>query len=203
MHATSTAWKSGRCESFRSSPTITRGKSATKLGSRFGLHPPQTAKTMFSHLACASLRYRSTMAADLIEVINIAKSNRGYRYLLTVVDVLSKYAWVEPVRSKTGKTWRQPSRRFWNEVEVENLKVGFWGHNQLFQFPWLQENWTIGLSAVGKMYIICALWTNARTCLYSTSTMQQHFLAQDLLHYRSTFLSEFIIKLSTQDLGLN
>ena len=42
-------------------------------------------------------------AADLIEVINIAKANRGYRYLLTVVDVLFKYAWVEPVKSKTGK----------------------------------------------------------------------------------------------------
>ena len=41
--------------------------------------------------------------ADLIEVGNIAKSNRGYRYLLTMVDVLSKYAWVEPVKTKTGK----------------------------------------------------------------------------------------------------
>lgn len=38
---------------------------------------------------------------DLIEVINIAKSNRGYSYLLTVVDVFSKYAGVEPVKSKT------------------------------------------------------------------------------------------------------
>ena len=43
-------------------------------------------------------------AADLIEVSNIAKHNRGYRYLLTVVDVLSKHAWVQPaVKSKTGK----------------------------------------------------------------------------------------------------
>jgi len=41
--------------------------------------------------------------AYLIEVINIAKSNRGYRYLLTVVDVFSKYAWVEPVKSKSGQ----------------------------------------------------------------------------------------------------
>ena len=41
--------------------------------------------------------------ADLIEVGSIARYNRGYRYLLTVVDVLSKYAWVEPVKSKTGK----------------------------------------------------------------------------------------------------
>jgi len=43
-------------------------------------------------------------AADLIEVINISKYNQGYRYLLTVVDVFSKYAWVQPLKSKTGKT---------------------------------------------------------------------------------------------------
>ena len=42
-------------------------------------------------------------AVDLIEVINIAKCNRGYRYLLTVVDVFSKYTWVEPVKTKTGQ----------------------------------------------------------------------------------------------------
>ena len=42
-------------------------------------------------------------AADLIEVINIAKSNRCYRYLLPVVDVFSKYAWVEPVKTKSGQ----------------------------------------------------------------------------------------------------
>ena len=41
--------------------------------------------------------------ADLIEVINIAKYNRGYRYLLTVVDVFSKHGWVQPVKNKTGK----------------------------------------------------------------------------------------------------
>ena len=42
-------------------------------------------------------------AVDLIEVINIAKANRGYRYLLTVVDMFSKYAWLEPVKTKTGQ----------------------------------------------------------------------------------------------------
>ena len=41
--------------------------------------------------------------ADLIEVINIAKYNRGYGYLLTVVDVFSKRAWVQPVKNKMGR----------------------------------------------------------------------------------------------------
>ena len=34
--------------------------------------------------------------ADLVEVQYLAKYNRGIRYLLTVVDVLSKFAWVHP-----------------------------------------------------------------------------------------------------------
>lgn len=40
---------------------------------------------------------------DQIEVINIAKYNRGYRYLLTVVDVFSKLAWVQHLKNKTGQ----------------------------------------------------------------------------------------------------
>ena len=41
--------------------------------------------------------------ADLIEAGNIDKYNQAYRYLLTVVDVLSKQTWVQPVKSKTGQ----------------------------------------------------------------------------------------------------
>lgn len=42
-------------------------------------------------------------ATDLVETGNIAKHNRGIRYLLVVIDVFSKFAWVEPIKSKTGK----------------------------------------------------------------------------------------------------
>ena len=55
--------------------------------------------------------------ADLVEVQPLAKHNRGIRYLLTVLDVLSKYAWVQPLKAKTGvafnkilKQGRQPNR---------------------------------------------------------------------------------------------
>ena len=40
--------------------------------------------------------------ADLAEVQPLAEYNRGIRYLLTVLDVLSKYAWVQPLKAKTG-----------------------------------------------------------------------------------------------------
>ena len=39
---------------------------------------------------------------DLVEVQPLAKYNRGVRYLMTVVDALSKYAWVQPLKAKTG-----------------------------------------------------------------------------------------------------
>ena len=42
-------------------------------------------------------------AADLVEVQKLAQYNKGVRYLLTVVDVFSKYAWVKPLPNKTGK----------------------------------------------------------------------------------------------------
>ena len=39
---------------------------------------------------------------DLVEVQPLAKYNRGIRYLLPVLDVLSKYAWAQPLKAKTG-----------------------------------------------------------------------------------------------------
>ena len=40
--------------------------------------------------------------ADLVDVQELKSLNKNYRYLLTVVDVLSKYAWVVPLKDKTG-----------------------------------------------------------------------------------------------------
>ena len=45
--------------------------------------------------------------ADLVEVQRLAKHNGSTRYLLTVLDVLSKYAWVEPLKDKTGRSLAQ------------------------------------------------------------------------------------------------
>ena len=41
---------------------------------------------------------------DLIDVQRLKKDNDSYSYLLTVIDVLSKYAWVIPLKNKSGPT---------------------------------------------------------------------------------------------------
>ena len=33
----------------------------------------------------------------------LSKLNKGYKYLLTVIDTFSKYSWAMPVKNKTGK----------------------------------------------------------------------------------------------------
>ena len=39
---------------------------------------------------------------DLADVQSLMQYNDGYRYLLVCIDVFSKYAWMVPVKSKTG-----------------------------------------------------------------------------------------------------
>lgn len=41
--------------------------------------------------------------ADLVEMGKYSSSNNGYRYLLTVIDTFSKYAWGEALKTKSAK----------------------------------------------------------------------------------------------------
>ena len=41
-------------------------------------------------------------AADLVKMQKLAKLNKGYRYLLTCIDIFSKYSWVIPLKDKKG-----------------------------------------------------------------------------------------------------
>lgn len=40
--------------------------------------------------------------ADLVEMGNYSTVNKGYKYLMTVIDTFSKYAWAEPTKTKNA-----------------------------------------------------------------------------------------------------
>ena len=74
--------------------------------------------------------------ADLVEMRPYAKQNLGYHYLLTVIDMFSRYAWARPLKRKTPeevmrafseifeKDGRQPRYLQTDEgTEFENRKV--------------------------------------------------------------------------------
>ena len=44
------------------------------------------------------------MAADLIEIKSLPSKNKNVKYLLCVIDIFTKYAWVKPLKDKKSKT---------------------------------------------------------------------------------------------------
>ena len=43
-------------------------------------------------------------AADLVELQEWKNVNKGFRYILNVLDCFSKYAWSVPLKDKKGET---------------------------------------------------------------------------------------------------
>ena len=41
---------------------------------------------------------------DLVDLSSLSRYNRGHNFLLTCIDVLSKFAWVVPLKNKKGTT---------------------------------------------------------------------------------------------------
>ena len=41
--------------------------------------------------------------ADLVDMSSFSRSNKGYKYLSTVIDVFSKYGWIVPLKTKIAK----------------------------------------------------------------------------------------------------
>ena len=42
-------------------------------------------------------------SADLVDMRHFSKQNKQFKYLLTVIDIFSKFAWAIPLKTKTGK----------------------------------------------------------------------------------------------------
>ncbi|PFX23496.1 hypothetical protein AWC38_SpisGene11983 [Stylophora pistillata] len=67
----------------------------------YTLHKPCRRRGEFAPVLVFDLDEQ--WAADLLEVQTIVRENKGFRYILVVVDAFSKYAWAVPLKKKTGK----------------------------------------------------------------------------------------------------
>lgn len=77
--------------------------------------------------------------ADLVDMQLFSKSNKGYKYILMIIDVFSKYGWAIPLKTKTGievaksfadlwktqkpprKLWTDKGKEFYNKVMLNLL----------------------------------------------------------------------------------
>ena len=58
---------------------------------------------------------------DLVDVQGLSKNNVGIKYLLSIIDVFSKYLYVVPLNSKTG---RQRFNRFLKTADTRTPYAG-------------------------------------------------------------------------------
>ena len=79
---------------------LTEARKALQSSLAYTLHRPR--RRHFPTLPVVVYGIDEQWAADLVEVQQLSRYNKGVRYLLTVVDVFSKYAWVRPLTRKTG-----------------------------------------------------------------------------------------------------
>ena len=83
------------------------------------------------------------MGADLADMQLISKFNKGFRFLLCVIDIFIKYAWVIPLKDKKGvsivnafQSILKQSNRKPNKIWVDK---GSEFYNSSFK-KWLQDN---------------------------------------------------------------
>ena len=62
-------------------------------------------------------------AADLVDMQAFSKFNRGVKYLLAVIDILSKYGWLVPLKDKTGKSVASALKTIFKERKPEKMWV--------------------------------------------------------------------------------
>lgn len=73
----------------------------SKEGIAYELHKP--ARKTFARRKVISKGLYDVYQSDLIDMSSYSPQNKGYRYILILIDVYSKYAWARPLKSKTGK----------------------------------------------------------------------------------------------------
>ena len=64
------------------------------------LHKPR--KVQFERRRVQVKHIDQIWSADLVDMHAFSRQNRGYKYILTIIDVFTKYAWVSPLKTKHG-----------------------------------------------------------------------------------------------------
>lgn len=85
------------------------------------LHKPARVKFKRRHTIVKGLN--DLFQADLVEMIPYASVNKGFRYILMVLDVFSKKLWARPVKRKTGEEVTKAMKEILVEAVPKNLQT--------------------------------------------------------------------------------
>ena len=92
-------WGRALCQS----PEIENPASATDSLIGVELYASLTPRTRFPTTPTLVFDRDEQWQMDLVDMQKLSRWNKGNKYLLTVIDVLSKYAWAVPIKSKRSQ----------------------------------------------------------------------------------------------------
>ena len=87
----------------------------------YTLHKP--ARYNFSRNRVIVGGLNEQFQADLVDMQSLSELNDGYKYLLTCIDVFSKYAWAIPLKDKTGLSVLNALKEIFKERTPEKLQT--------------------------------------------------------------------------------
>lgn len=82
-------------------------------------------KLKFSRRMVTSPKINNLWQGDLIILDKLSGSNNGFKYLLTLIDVLSRYAYIIPIKKKNGETLAKSFDDLFKKNKCKYLQVDF------------------------------------------------------------------------------
>ena len=105
------------------------------------MHKPIIRK--FNKIKVQSLFIDNVWGADLADMQLISEFNKGFRFLLRVIDIYSKYAWVIPLKDKKRTTITNTFQKNLDESNRKPNKIwvdkGIEFYNRSMK-SWLEKN---------------------------------------------------------------
>ena len=111
------------CEFFdkKNAGGTAKNKNMSNKESAEELHKPITRK--FGQRKVYSSFTDNIWGVDLVDMQLINKFNKGIRFLLYVIDIFSKYAWVIPLKDKKGITNTNSFQKIINKSNHKPNKI--------------------------------------------------------------------------------
>ena len=81
--------------------------------------------------------------ADLADMQLMSKFNKGFRFLLCVIDIFSKYAWVIPLKDKKGASIVNVFQKILDKSECKPNKIWVDTRSEFYNSSfkkWLKDN---------------------------------------------------------------
>ena len=87
----------------------------------YSLHKPVRRRFQRNHVV--SVGKDDLWMADLIDMTKYADWNKGFKYILLVIDTFSKYVWLQPLQYKSGEDVAHAFQKIFDSTKRSPVKL--------------------------------------------------------------------------------